>query len=289
MVITQLIGGLGNQMFQYAVGRHLARLRNCRLKLDLSRYDDRTRRNYGLRQYELKPFNIEADIATPAELEAFKPRGRLLSRLDKIKPLRNRIVRERFLHFDPTILTITGNVYLQGYWQSEKYFKDIESDIRKELTIRHEPDPINSALGTAIQSASSVSLHVRRGDYVSDPVTSAKFGPLRMEYYVRAVKLIAALVREPHFFIFSDDPQWVTQNIGLDYPTTYVNEQPGNHCGELRLMSLCKHHVIANSSFSWWGAWLNPRPDKTVIAPANWFQEKGRDTSDLVPEGWIRL
>jgi len=289
IVVTKLIGGLGNQMFQYAVARRLAHVHHMRLKLDISGFKD-----YELRRYELDCLNILAEIASESELARFKKHASVNKWVSRLtgKPLfySGAVIRERFFQFDPLILKLNRSVYLEGYWQSEKYFKDIEGIIRREFTIRHEPDRMNTELAAQIHGKNSIALHVRRGDYLSNPVTSKYHGTCSINYYRQAAQRIANSVSQPHFFAFSDDPEWVRENLKLGLPITYVSHNGADkNYEDLRLMSLCKHHIIANSSFSWWGAWLNGNADKIVIAPVKWFDRDEIDTSDLIPKGWIRL
>ena len=135
-----------------------------------------------------------------------------------------------------------------------------------------------------------MSIHVRRGDYVSDAITQEIHGLSPLEYYAAAIQHIAHVAVQPHFFVFSDDPSWVRQNLHIDYPTTYVEHNTADRNYEdLRLMSLCRHHIIANSTFSWWGAWLGSNRAKMVIAPKRWFNTPDKDTRDLIPRSWIQL
>lgn len=135
-----------------------------------------------------------------------------------------------------------------------------------------------------------MSLHVRRGDYVSDARTHATLGVCSLDYYRAAVRYIADHVEAPEFFVFSDDIAWAQANLELGHPCHYVDHNRGAESyNDMRLMSLCRHHIIANSSFSWWGAWLNPRADKVVVAPARWFAGGNRVVDDLFPPGWVRL
>ncbi|HVF67309.1 MAG TPA: alpha-1,2-fucosyltransferase [Pyrinomonadaceae bacterium] len=288
MVITKLIGGLGNQFFQYAVGRALSVKNGVPLKLDVSAYE-----SYKLRRYSLSHFNVVEEIASPDEIERFRRPGpnrlvRLGLRLGVLPDsLRFTTVVERGFPFDPEVLSARGNVYLEGYWQSEKYFKEIEDVIRRELTVKHEPDPVNAEVGRAITGADSVCVHVRRGDYVENPEMSKIYEQCTPDYYHAAARELAKSVAAPHFFVFSDDPRWARENLEFNHPVTYVDHNGGGKDYEdLRLMSLCKHFVIANSSFSWWGAWLGSDPRKVVFAPKAWFRTREHDTRDLIPDAW---
>jgi hypothetical protein len=279
-----MIGGLGNQLFQYAAGRRVAQKNGVPLKIDISPFS-----KYTLHKFGLHPFNISAGIATPDEIASVANVWQRVSSLYKPYYLRP-IVKEQFFHFDPNILNLSGDVYLDGFWQSEKYFKDIEGLIHNELAIKIKPDAGNIKIANEIANSNAISLHVRRGDYVNNSKTNEVHGTCSLEYYGEATEIIARQIPNPHFFIFSDDPDWVQKNLIIDYATTYVtNNDADKNYEDLRLMSFCQHHIIANSSFSWWGAWLNPSSEKIVVAPKKWFGITERNSQDLIPEGWIIL
>jgi hypothetical protein len=296
MIIVRLWGGLGNQMFQYATARRLAVVNESQLMLDLGWYSNippgDTRRHY-----ELHPFNCVQDVASPEEVKAL--RGVDIKRWPKVVKrvlkrtglfMNQSCVRERHFHFDPEILRLHGDIYLDGYWQSEKYFGDVADAIRKDFTLRTSPDSINKEIGDTIQSCEAVSLHVRRGDYVSSKSASQHHINSHLHYYEAAIAEVTARLRNPHFFIFSDEPEWAKSNLRVGAPMSYIEHNgPGKAYEDLRLMSLCQHHIIANSSFSWWGAWLSAHPGKIVIAPEKWFNRDDINTNDLLPEGWLRL
>jgi len=292
MIIVKLIGGLGNQLFQYALGRCLAYRCGAPLKLDLSFYEGQT-----LRSYRLGHFSIAASIASPEEVMALTGigHGGFLSLLDRaIRRLlpyhRRTLIRERKHRFDPDVLKVCAPAYLLGYWQSERYFKDIEGQLRQEFRPRHTPDPVNQAMADRIRAVEAVSVHVRRGDYVTNPTIHHVHGACSLEYYRAAVGKVAEVVRNPHLFVFSDDMDWARQNLGMDYPTTYVDHNGlDKDYEDLHLMSLCKHHIIANSTFSWWGAWLCSYTSKIVVGPKTWFAHSGANTEDLVLPSWAQL
>lgn len=290
MVVVKLMGGLGNQMFQYACGRRLAHARSTSLKLDISDLGAPNERTFAL--CSLK---ISGEIASNADIKRFKSSGflrRLLRRggIVKRSHRERNIVREQSFHFDESILSLPDNVYLEGYWQSERYFKDIESLIRREFAVMHPPVGKNAMTAETIAASNAVAVHVRRGDYVSNPKTSQVHGVCTPDYYERAAKRIVQSTFNPHFFVFSDDPKWVRANFRLGHEMTHVDQNSSETGHEdLRLMSLCKHHIIANSSFSWWGAWLSTYPEKIVIAPARWFNDYSADTRDLLPPSWTAL
>jgi|SRR3990172_4701193 len=292
MVIVKLIGGLGNQLFQYAMARRISYLHNIPLKLDISGFVE-----YKLHNYSLMHFNIIEDIATQGEIDKFKPHNvfskQLFKLLNKFIIFNHSYVMERHHYFDPDILKIHGNsdsdVYLDGYWQSEKYFLDIEAVVRDELSIKTLPDHENEIMIEKIINSAAVSLHIRRADYVANSLTSKIYGTCTLDYYYEAVNMVAEKVEAPHFYIFSDDPPWVLANLKLKYPSTFVaHNGPDKNYEDLRLMSLCRHNIIANSTFSWWGAWLNQNADKIVVAPKHWFVNQ-TDVRDLLPQVWVKL
>jgi hypothetical protein len=294
IVVVRLIGGLGNQMFQYAAGRALALRHGAELKLDLSGFDA-----YRRRRYELDALSIRATVATDEDLAQFgvaaKPRWWFADRVRRRLRIPRKIralpvYRERHFQFDPAMPALRPPVYLDGYWQSEKYFSDCAATLRREFTANAPLDPTNAAIAACIDAVTAVSLHVRRGDYVDDPRTSRYHGTCSLNYYRRAIEQVAARAASPHTFVFSDDAEWTRANLHLDVPTTFVDANPADRgFRDMQLMSRCRHHVVANSSFSWWGAWLDPSPDKIVVAPERWFNADGIDTRDLIPTTWVTL
>jgi hypothetical protein len=297
LVITRLIGGLGNQMFQYATGRALALRRGAVLKLDISGFaapgPDTKRR------YELDPLRIQGSAARDADLIRFgrnsKPRSPRIDRVFRLLRINWRgvdwpVYHEPHFHFDPTLNELSPPVYLNGFWQSEKYFLDIAEVLRQEFTPAAAFDPVNTAVAKQIDVVNAVSLHVRRGDYVSDPTTNRFHGICSPDYYQRAVDYITTRVGAPHLFVFSDDQPWTRANLRFAVPMTFVDaNSPACGYRDMQLMARCRHHIVANSSFSWWGAWLNPLPEKIVLAPRRWFSAPAGDTRDLIPPNWVRL
>jgi hypothetical protein len=290
MIIVQLNGGLGNQLFQYALGRRLSLDKNTDLRFDVNAFKTQKR------EYKLHHFNVAGSQANLAEIEFFLwwKKHPQLARIHRFreehKPYyQRRIIEQQAAGFDKNILKSPDNVYLMGYWQSEKYFKDIAAILIKDLTVTHPLTGQNLELAGDIKSTEAVSLHVRRGDYATDPSTNRRHGTLPLEYYHRAIDLI--LQRHPNsvFFIFSDDIPWIKDNLGVNSEIVFVDHNSEKTDYEdLRLMSYCQHHIIANSSFSWWGAWLCLNEDKIVVAPKKWF---GGQTipQDLIPENWITI
>ena len=296
MIITQLNGGLGNQMFQYALGRHLAEKNSSILKLDLSFLE-----SYKHRKYGLYCFNIHEHIASIEEINIFKKNanrlsisvGRISNKLGLnffITPFYYRnsyVIEEKSDDFDPSVLEAVGNIYLKGYWQSEKYFIDIKEILLKEFTIKYKMDSVNYEILKSIVKNVSIAVHFRRGDYVDKDDVKKVHGTCSMNYYRKAIDYMRAKEPEACFYAFSDDPKWVKENFIIEAPFNVIDHNDASsHYEDLRLMSHCKHHIIANSSFSWWAAWLSQNPDKVVIAPKGWFN-KEVDIASRFPDGWV--
>jgi hypothetical protein len=287
VIAASLLGGLGNQLFQYAAGRSLALRLQTELVLnlwDLGRHDSSPAHE----TYALAPFQVRADL-----------RRRVISRRplqadDSVRGrVRNTLARFRVLEEDPARLcpeffSAPDWTLLVGFWQSPAYFAEHESLIREELTFREPPAGRTAELLEQIASTNSVSVHVRRGDYVTDPDVNLRMGVLDERYYRRAIDAIAERSTDLQLFVFSDDLGWCRRQLDARWPVTFVEGAPAD---DLRLMSACRHNVIANSSFSWWGAWLDPRPDKLVVAPRQWFRDAPLRDDSIIPDdwSWIRL
>lgn len=283
MIITKIFGGMGNQMFQYALGRHLAYKNQTELKLDVSAF-----KTYKLWDYTLGHFNIIENFATQSEIMAFnlKRKFNIFFGPDKKNILY--FEKENF-KFEPAVLNCRGNVYLEGYWQLEKYFKDIGEIIRKDFTFRDEPAGDNRKMLELIRNTNSVCLHIRRGDYITNLKANKIFGTCSVDYYNKSLEFIKQNLKEPHFFVFSDEPEWAKANIKTEASTVYVTHNPPDKGYEdFRLIKECKNFIIANSTFSWWGAWLAENKDKIVLAPAQW-RVVNIDTADILPAGWLKI
>ena len=292
MIISNIIGGLGNQMFQYALGRATSIKNNIPLKLDTANYT-----SYGLHHgFELhNTFNVNADLASKADVHSILgwqsssicKRVLLKSSMSVFR--RGKFIVEPYFHYWDAINNLGNDCYLHGYWQSEKYFLDIADQIRQDFIFRQPISKKNINTFNNISKVNAVSLHIRRGDYVSNSQNLSIYGLYSLEYYKAAIQYISSKVFNPHFYVFSDDIDWVRLNLRINFPTLYVDHNTGiESYNDMRLMSLCKHNIIANSSFSWWGAWLNQYASKIVIAPKKWFAN-GTDVKDLLPESWVKL
>ncbi len=295
MIITNIIGGLGNQMFQYACARALSIKLGLPLKVAVDMFH-----GYTLHQgLELsKVFALDLVFAQPADLRGMIGTARAHPGVRKVlaRPsfacLRNRrFIAEPSSRYWPELSQhVDSGAYLHGYWQSEYYFSEYAADIRQEFSFRHVFAGKNAEVARMIQSGPAISVHVRRGDYVSNPKALSMHGTCTPEYYFSAIDTLLERVPRARLFAFSDDPQWVAEVLAPRYPgLVLVDHNHGEHSyHDMHLMSLCQHNIIANSSFSWWGAWLNAYLDKMVIAPKVWFAN-GTDASDLVPSDWERM
>jgi len=304
MIIVALKGGLGNQMFQYACGRALSIRNNDILKMDITGYE-LTKKSDTPRDYLLSNFNVKENFAPPEEIRSLKYPYCLISKGWRFA--RAKILRQFNTDWIPNVFSKKGSFYLDGFWQTEKYFMDQEDVIRREFTlnkpfcpaaqsfadmIRESKDGIIS--GTS-KGATTISLHVRRGDVAKDAKTNPYYGVTTPEYYEKALTVMVGLLKDRgekkdlRIFVFSDDIDWVQKNIPIPYPTTYVRGDGIADYEELALMSQCQHNIIANSSFSWWGAWLNKNPYKIVIAPKQWIRGCERRHKDIAPDSWVRI
>jgi hypothetical protein len=295
MIIAQIIGGLGNQMFQCAAGLALAKKHGVPLLLDTRLFQ-----NYDLRPEGFvldRVFKIDATVAEEHEIRNLigwraSLIGHRLMREESLSFLRGKTYyHQKGFAFNCEFLTLPSTCYFAGYWQTERYFKDEKELIWKQFTFKPPLNGKNKELANHIrQTYGAVSIHVRRGDYVSDSKTNAGHGVCGITYYQNAMRHIEKQVKNPVYFVFSDDVAWVRKHLPLDREHTFVDHNQGQESfNDMHLMSLCQHHIIANSSFSWWGAWLNSNPDQIVIAPKYWYKNKDWDSRDIAPENWEQL
>lgn len=294
MIIVKLLGGLGNQMFQYAMGRKLAHLHHTSFKFEI----DGLLAGEDIRKtYELGIFNIpEISFTKPGETIPFKRKTRFKSkRLNKVinKLIkRSMIIEAGHYHYnDNFIRNSSPNSYIRGLWQSEYYFKDIESIIRNDFSFKYPLEGENLDLANKLkQMTNSVSVHVRRGEFADNTKYNQLIGVCDLTYYHEAMKTIEEKLGDIQYLVFSDNIPWVKENLPLNSKAIFVDYNTNkDHYRDMQLMSLCNHNIIANSTFSWWGAWLNKNQDKIVIAPKNWFAGWNYNTKDLIPYKWIKL
>ncbi|MBI2617099.1 alpha-1,2-fucosyltransferase [Candidatus Gottesmanbacteria bacterium] len=289
MIITELMGGLGNQMFQYALGKKLAIVCNTQLKIDLTEF-----KKQHLYPYRLHKFNIVEDFASKDDLRFILGWGYYVPRifLRKVKiffeTMFPNIFYEKAFTFDKRILTVSDNSYLSGFWQSEKYFQEIRPVLLKEFTPKSPPSYKNRLVLKKIPKSHAVSIHFRRGDYMEHVKANIIHGVLSLDYYYKAVEFIKRKVKNPHFYIFSDSIDWVKKYFKPKGVFTYIDFNDAiDEYEDFRLMSACKYHIIANSTFSWWAAWLSQ--GKIVIGPEKWFRTPTLNSKDILPPTWVRL
>lgn len=280
MITQRLFGGLGNQMFQYATGRAVAARLGVPLALDIRD----TARLGGHNRFALHRYAIKVQEASA--LPPDRKTARL--RYGAWRLFGGQLRREKGLGFDETVLAAPDGSYLHGYFQSERYFAPIADQIRTELSLT---TPLSGESfewqGRIDADPLAVSLHVRRGDYVS----AGNHGTCDASYYARALDAVTAQIGErPNLYAFSDDPDWVRENLHMD-AQMFVIGHNGPDAGheDMALMSTCRHHIVANSTFSWWGAWLNPRTAKVVAAPKTWFANPAQRNPDILPTSWIAV
>ena len=292
MITVKLQGGLGNQMFQYAFGRAISLKLETPLLLDISGYEHQAAIDTK-RYFQLSCYNIQAEAISQPQSKINK----ISSIIKKIKGvLSNRTNPYSGYMFDPKYLNTKDGAYLEGFWQTEKYFKGIETILRSDFSLKEKLGEKAKLYKTRIKQVQdnggvAVSMHVRRSDYITNSNANNYHGALDLTYYTRAISHIEAkLCKKPMvIFVFSDDIAWVKENFKTETPIVYVSRPEIKDYEELFLMSQCDHNMIANSSFSWWGAWLNPKKDKIVVAPKRWVKDPKANTNDVVPLDWVRL
>lgn len=290
MIIIKLNGGLGNQLFQYAFGRYLAILFNTKVKFDLQFHSNGE--NYTTRELGLTKFKIDLEIASHEEIRNYKLfNNEFLSRIERkliqqIPLTSKKVSVEKLFEIIPSF---RNNCYYDGYWQCEYYFEPIKDIIRKDLTLRYDLDEANKKFAHEISKSTSISLHVRRGDYLSIQSNYEIFNVCDLDYYLRAIEIVKEKFPNPFFYVFSDDITWAKQ-VFKEKIFKIVDINPNNPSADMYLMSQCKHNIIANSTFSWWGAWLNTNERKLVIAPKKWYinnKLNAKAVKNLIPEDWL--
>jgi hypothetical protein len=285
MITLRLLGGLGNQMFQYAAAKSLASRLDSPLLLDVHEFEHYADRNYDLHVFP----EVKEKFCDKAQHNLLYSKSKIAKLGRIIKGVQ--IYEEPDFYFDPEFLRLTAPINLSGYFQSEKYFLESEKEIR--TSFKWDERRLSESTRAYLQSIKAhhaISVHFRRGDYVSNQKTSEVHGTCDRAYYQNAIDFVIEKFSDSHFFVFSDDIEWVKSEqyfAGLD--RTYVEKSDDMHDSEeMFLMSQCRHNIVANSSFSWWGAWLNSAANKVVVAPQNWFNANDYDARDLIPESWFR-
>ncbi|WAW09109.1 alpha-1,2-fucosyltransferase [Oxalobacter vibrioformis] len=294
MIVVRLKGGLGNQLFQYAVGFALAKKNKDQFKMDLSGYHGQDKRRPYVRSPDIMQFSVSASVASEEEVQRFRNPFGLASRVFRV--VSQKVFKKYYTDWHWEIMNQKGNVYLEGFFQCEKYFVDCFDELSKEFLLQENLNADIEPIVNLIKSMHSpVSLHIRRGDYVSDPRISALHNICGIDYYETALACLKDQIGYYDLVVFSDDIEWVRNNLNLSENTYYVSGQKGvsgsviNASQELTLMSMCKHHIIANSTFSWWGAYLNQRQGKIVMAPGLWNRSKDYSHKNIIPPGWQQI
>ncbi|MFV8392951.1 alpha-1,2-fucosyltransferase [Flavobacterium sp. LB2P6] len=293
MLIIQLQGGLGNQMFQYAFASVLAKENRTTVLIENSFFEKVEKRpGFTPRKFELAIFDNPYVMASDSDVISFYH----LSKINKVRRKLGfhypKIYKEPSFGFQTDALSIKSPVYLKGYFQSYKYFMGYEDFIRQLFSFPVDKlNEINKGLLIKIKSLKTIAIHIRRGDYVSDKITTEYHGSCSLDYYLEAIKLLTSKNKDFTLVFFSDDSDWVKEQFNdLPYSKIVVDHNKGEYSWrDMLLMSSCSHNIIANSSFSWWAAWFNENPEKKVIAPKEWFKTKDLNTQTLLPEEWIKI
>jgi len=290
MIIVELTGGLGNQLFQYATGKGLSLDKNVPLLLDLGWFDSQVKR-----KYQLDLLNISANIAHNYEVEKIKNNksNNVIESIERKSGIkipwitRSVFIEKNSGYFDKDLFSCPKNCYISGYWQCEKYFMHIKDVLQKEFSLIQDFSDKTRSISIQMQSdTNSVSVHVRRGDYVNEGVGHYVN---TMDYYQRAINFLQDHSVKPKLYVSSDDLSWTRENLYFYPDVTFIDSDIcRNDVEELLLMTYCHHHINANSSFSWWGAWLNEQPDSIVTVPNKWFTDRPFP-KDRIPSRWIRI
>ena len=277
MVITRLMGGMGNQMFQYAFARNLSIETKSDLRIDLSFLQKKDQpEGFVFRNYDLDIFNVKENFDLPENVEIITVNE---PHYEYSQQVTDSVINN---------LNNNKNTLILGYWQSPKYFEKNEDTIRKEFSLKLGIENKSNLLKIRedINTKKSVAINIRRTDYLNNGF----HGVMGKEYVDSAISIIENQIENPHYFIFSDDIKWCEENLKYNNSTIVSHDYKGEKFEDyMMLMSECNHFIIPNSSFAWWSAWLNNNPDKIVISPKNWFANSGMNTNDLIPESWIRI
>lgn len=287
MIIIGLKGGIGNQLFQYAFGRHLALRNNTELQFDTGGLQRANEIGNIYRDFSLPTFNIPIVEASRTDILRLKYPYGPLSKVWRL--FKGKVLNEYDITYHEHLLAIRGEYYGDGYYQSPRYFDAIRPTLLADLTLKN-PFSLNAAvIAIQMSATTAVSLHVRRGDYATNPRVMYEYGTCSADYYRKAMRHIEETTdKSVTYFVFSDDIAWVKANLPVGSNTVYVEDPTISDVESLILMSMCTHNIIANSSYSWWGAWLNQHPEKIVVAPTPWFEHQPTDP-DLIPKDWVQI
>jgi hypothetical protein len=286
MIVTKLMGGLGNQMFQYAAGKALAEKFQVPLLVDGSFLATDPAGAYTKRDLALTQLNTSIQLSDKSHLVPFNARG-ILGRI--FRPLNGKRILKEGPSFNADFFKVGPMVYLDGFWQSEQYFIAIRELLLREFTPRYNLEDLASETLREIRSCESVALHVRRGDYASLESAGNFHGLLTLKYYNAAMTFMKRRIDGCRFFIFSDDIAWCRQNIKEGSDRNFIVNNAPYNSADMFLMKACRHNIIANSSYSWWSAWLNTHHEKTVIAPAQWYAKPNQYADTIYCRNWIKI
>ena len=295
MILVELSGGIGNQMFQYAFAYVLAHKNNTNIKLEVSFFDlPKAISGHTPRNFELNIFPNSYNFSNSDDINFFLQPSKCNQLKKKFGLNYPKIYLETQFHFQQELATIKSSAFIKGYFQSYKYWNGLEDTVRKIFHINENKlDEINARLLFKIKNTNSIAVHIRRGDYITDSVTQQFHGNCSFEYYMNAIHFIASKTKNFTLVFFSDDSNWVqSQFEHIPFSKIFLSHNfDQNSWKDLYLMQYCQHNIIANSSFSWWAAWLNQNPDKIVVAPKKWFavSESEKNTNDLIPSEWFRM
>lgn len=294
MIIVQLTGGLGNQMFQYAAAKALSLKKKTELFLDVSSFLRTELPDLEVpRDFELKHFKgVTEKVVNINELKNDKEFNFLTEKkIEKLLPKHKRgIYREKFYHFDQRFFNAISSTYLIGIWQSPKYFESYKEVILNNFQIQNTSIQNVIERAKELNSSNSVSIHIRRGDYLRKPIILDWHGIMSKEYYIKAFEVLNSKKKIDKVYYFSDEPEWVKTELMPHIPGEIVSSNIGlTQYEDFYLMQQCQNNIVANSSFSWWAAYLNPNPNKIVIAPKKWFNSAPNNTKDLFPQDWITI
>lgn len=294
-----MIGGLGNQMFQYAFAYGLAQKNKTLLKIDRSLLDDKTKPHEIVTHRDLvlqDVFQLTIDIASKKEIEYFNGKlyqsfvGKIINKIFwQFK--KHRLIIEQDRGFNNNLTKLNDNVCLVGAFQSEKYFANI-NDLKNIFKFKYPILEQSITLANEVELVNSVAIHVRRGDYVTSPVYNKMIGVLPISYYIESVNIMKEKLDNPVFYVFSDDIDWCKSELRI--PNTFLNYVGDEHAGiharnYMQLLSRCKHFIISNSTFAWWAAWLGEKKGSIIIGPNNWFKDKEITSKDILPERWVKV
>jgi len=290
MIVCNIKGGIGNQLFQYSCARAISKSLGTDMKIDIVDATKHNSLSSVPRRVSICDLNINAEVATDSEAARLRYRHGALSYL--YQRIKEKFFPSDILNFDSLVAdSVETNRYLDGYFQSYKYFSDIRPLLLNELTLRSPSQAFFNWEDMIAKLPNPVSIHIRRGDYVSNENTRREFGPCPINYFERAIIEIEEEIKGCSYVVFSDDIEWVQKNLTIlsEKNVLFVHDKNLTDIEELLLMSTCSHNIISNSSFSWWAAWLNQNEQKRVITPTPWLDSGIIDESGLIPPEWLQI